>query len=83
MAEKLPAEQWVNAHIEIVVPLLIAVDADLYAKQEAVGEVIEVLDLPPNSVAHGWWEDASIDEREVPDIPAPPSPAFGEENKPR
>lgn len=68
----LPAERWVNAKIEVLIPLDVPVDADPYVKQEAVSAAIETLSLPRNAVARGEWEDCKVEAEELPTIPAPP-----------
>jgi hypothetical protein len=75
MPEFLPAERWVNAHIEIVVPLDVDPDADPYAKQEAAAELLEALNIAGihrHAVSRAWWEDGEVAEEEIPSIPEPP-----------
>ena len=55
-------DAWVNARIEIVVPLDVPVSANKWVKQEAVGRVMdEYIEALPEGLAEhvvsGSWED--------------------------
>jgi hypothetical protein len=81
MADKLPAERWVNARITVLVALGVPVEADTFTKQEAVSDAIESLALPRGAVASGTWEDCEVPEQEIPTIPDPPTVVQGEQHK--
>ncbi len=57
-------DRWVNAVIEIVVPLSASVEADAGTKQDETADVLAAIDLSlfPNAVASGRWEDVTSDE---------------------
>jgi hypothetical protein len=50
------ADRWINAVIEVTVPLNVPVTATEDEKRDAVVDRLERLDLPPDAVATGRWE---------------------------
>ena len=64
----MPEDSWVNAVIELVIPLNdVKVESDPYDKQEAVGRAVErIIDaLPPDlqeHVASGRYENVRSDD---------------------
>ena len=67
--------EWVNAVVEVVIPLDVPVDADHFTKQEAVSAAMDRVTWPRNAVARGKWENVSVPPLgPEPTIPDPPTP---------
>jgi hypothetical protein len=50
------ADRWLNAVIEVTIPLDVPIDASDEAKQEALVAVMDQVEMPDTAVAAAHWE---------------------------